>query len=115
MKQIHQLVVAAVTFVALEQVARVQAAEPLLSPRLQSLQTRVVPGSSAGDPDLTKNRPMGNAKAWNAAQSRRTVPSSGREVDLAHAPRPSVPAKDPRYDALLRENAMKQLQVAPLK
>jgi endo-alpha-1,4-polygalactosaminidase (GH114 family) len=95
--------------------ASTQAGEPLLSPRAQSNQIRVVAGTSVNDVNLATNRPVGNAKAWELAQSLKRVPSTGNNVDLAHAPRPTMSPKDSRYETALRENATKQFQVAPLK
>lgn len=115
MKYMNQFVIAATALMTFTVSQSARAAEPLLSPRAQSIQIRVVPGSSVGDPDLIKNRPLGSAKAWDVAQSQLKVPSTGRDIDLAHAPHPSLPAKDPRFDSALRENALRQLQVAPLK
>jgi hypothetical protein len=92
-----------------------QAGEPLLSPRAKVNQIRVVSGTSANDVNLAINRPVGNAKAWALAQSLKTVPITGNNIDLAHAPRPTLAPRDPRYEAAFRENATKNFQVAPLK
>src|SRR5258708_288114 len=95
--------------------AGAQAGEPVLSSRAQSNQNRVVAGTPANEPNLVTNRPAGNAKAWELAQSLKTVASAGENADLAHAPRPTVSPKDPRYETALRENATQSFQVAPLK
>ena len=113
MKKTILLAVAAVG--ALTFAASAQAGEPLLSPRAQANQIRVVSGASASDVNLATNRPVGNAKAWAQAQSLKTVPSTGNNIDLAHAPRPTMSPKDSRYETALRENATKNFQVAPLK
>ena len=96
--------------------ASAQAGEPLLSPRAQEQANslRKVP-TVASDVNLATNRPSGNAKAWELAQSFKKVPSTGNSIDLAHAPRPTMSPKDPRYEVALRENATKSFQVAPLK
>ena len=96
--------------------ASVQAGEPLLSPKAkeQAYAVRKVP-VVASDVNLATNRPNGNAKAWELAQSFSKVPSTGNTIDLAHAPRPTMSPKDPRYESALRENATKTFQVAPLK
>ena len=115
MKHLHQLLLAAAA--VLTTTLAVQAHdEPFLSPRVAQLryELRKVP-STGTNPDLTKERPIGNAKAWSLAQDFRKVPSTGRDIDLAHAPRPSLSPKDPRYETVLWENAVKQLQIAPLK
>lgn len=113
MKKTILLAVAAVG--AFTFASSVQAGEPLLSPRAQANQIRVVAGTSASDVNLATNRPVGNAKAWELAQSLKRVPSTGNNIDLAHAPRPTMSPKDPRYETALRENATKNFQVAPLK
>ena len=116
MKTINHLMVAAAALVALNLTPSVQAAEPVLSPRAAQLrhELRKVP-SAPSEVDLTKDRPIGNAKAWELARSFRTVPSTGPSIDLAHAPRPTLSPKDPRYETVLRENAVRQFQIAPLK
>ena len=106
------LLLAVATAAFLSAVNTVSADEPLLSPRARANQTRVVPSSSATDVNLSTNRPIGNAKAWEHAQSLRRVPSTGPSVDLAHGPRPALSPKDPRYDQATRQA---QFQVAPLK
>lgn len=45
----------------------------------------------------------------------RGVASTGPTIDYAHAPRPLLSPKDPRFEAAWRENALKQHQMAPLK
>ena len=114
MKKTILLAVAAVG--ALTFAASVQAGEPLLSPKAkeQAYSVRKVP-AVASAVNLATNRPNGNAKAWEVAQSFRKVPSTGNTIDLAHAPRPTMSPKDPRYETALRENATKTFQVAPLK
>ena len=77
---------------------------------LQSLRTV----SPKKDPNLLANRPLGNAAMWTHLQSLRTVPSTGPEVDLAHV-RPLLSPKDPRYETIQREMAIKEFQIAPLK
>ena len=97
--------------------ASARAGDVVMSPKAQALadSLKKVPGTSANDVNLATNRPIGNAKAWALAQSLKTVPSTGPSIDLAHAPRPTMSPKDPRYQTALRENAMKNFQVAPLK
>ena len=113
MKKTLLLAVAAVGAFTL---ASAQAGEPLLSPRAQSNQSRVVmSNTSANDVNLATNRPIGNAKAWEHAQSIRKVSGTGDSIDLAHAPRPTMSPRDSRYEAALRDNATKNFQVAPLK
>lgn len=108
------LVVAAV--VAVGATFSANAGEPLYSPRAKALadSLRKVP-TVASDVNLATNRPIGNAKTWDLAQSLRRVPSTGTTVDLAHAPRPTMSPKDPRYEAAWRANAEQQFQIAPVK
>ena len=113
--KLNKILLAAAVAVAFIAVNRAQAAEPLLSPRAKANQIRVVRSTSASDVNLATNRPVGNAKAWALAQSLKKVPSSGDNIDLAHAPRPTMSPRDPRYETALRENATKNFQVAPLK
>ena len=97
--------------------ASARAGDVAMSPKAQAFadSLKKVPGTSANDVNLATNRPIGNAKAWALAQRLKTVPSTGPSIDLAHAPRPTMSPKDPRYETALRENAMKNFQVAPLK
>jgi hypothetical protein len=94
----------------------VRADNALMSPKAQEMadSLRTVP-SAPDEVNLALNRPVGNAKAWEIAQSLRQDPSTGPSVDLAHAPRPTLPAKDSNYDVAWRQNAMQQIQIAPLK
>lgn len=48
-------------------------------------------------------------------KSIQTVQTSGVNIDLANAPRPMLSPKDQRYQTALQENAVSELQVAPLK
>jgi len=118
MKKLNYLLVAAAAVATVTTTFSARAGEPLLSPRAQSNQTRTVPaGTSANDPDLIRdfqNRP-GSPKSKQLADSVRTIPGSGPSIDLAHAPRPTLSPKDSRYEAALRENAMKKFEIAPLK
>lgn len=97
--------------------ASAQAGDVLMSPKAQEQadSLRTVPGMT---PDML-NRSIKSAspKVVELRESLRTVPSTGPSIDLASAPRPNLPAKDPSYDVTWRENAMNQSnpQVAPLK
>ncbi len=116
MKTLKNLLVAAAV-VALGATLSANAGEPLYSPKAKELadSLKKVPGTSVGNVNLAANRPIGNAKAWELAQSFRKVPSTGTSVDLAHAPRPTLSPKDPRYEAALRANATREFQIAPVK
>jgi hypothetical protein len=98
-------------------VATANAGEPLLSPKAKALadSLKTVPGTT---PDLIdRSLKIGSPKALELANSVRKVPSAGPSIDLAHAPRPTMSPKDPRFDVALRANAVRQLevQIAPLK
>lgn len=108
----HLLVAAAavVTFTV-----TVQAAEPVYSPKAKALadSLRKVPGTT---PDLIdRSIQPGTPRSRDLAYSVRRVPSTGPSIDLAHAPRPTLPAKDPRFETAWRENAVREFQIAPLK
>ena len=45
----------------------------------------------------------------------RGVASTGPTIDYAHAPRPTMSPKDPRFEAAWRANAEREFQVAPVK
>ena len=97
--------------------ASATAGEPLMSPKAKELaySLRKVPGTT---PDMIdRSVKLGSPKALEFAHSLRKVPSTGPSIDLAHAPRPTMSPKDPRYETALRKNAAQQLefQVAPLK
>jgi hypothetical protein len=115
MKTLNHLLAAVVVTLGVSLSA--QAGEPLMSPKAKELadSLRKVPGTSANQPNLATNRPIGNAKAWDLAQSLRKVPSTGPSIDLAHAPRPTMSPKDPRYEAALRANVEREFQIAPVK
>lgn len=98
--------------------ATAKADEPLYSPKAKALADsfKKVPAATSSV-NLALDRPAGNAKAWELARSLRSVPSTGPSVDLAHAPRPTMSPKDPRYEAALLANAVSkaEVQIAPLK
>lgn len=113
MKTFKYLLAAAVVTVSVA--ASVQA-EPLLSPRAkeQAYSLRKVP-AAPNQVNLALDRPAGNAKAWELARSVRSVPSTGPSIDIAHAPRPTLAPRDPRFEAAWRANAESQFQIAPVK
>lgn len=114
MKTLNHLLAAAIVTLGVSLSA--QAGEPLMSPRAKELahSLRKVP-SAPSDVNLATNRPIGNAKAWELARSLRTVPSTGPSIDIAHAPRPTLSPKDPRFETAWRANAERQFQIAPVK
>jgi len=113
MKTMKHFLVAAVAAVTLT--ATAQAGEPLLSPRAKELadSLRKVPGTTVDmiDRSIQPGTPRGRELAY----SLRKVPSTGPSIDLAHAPRPTLSPKDPRYETALRENAVREFQIAPVK
>ncbi len=95
--------------------ASAQAGEPLHSPKgqEQAYSLRKVPGTT---PDrIDRSVKVGSPRAIELANSLRTVPSTGTTVDLAHAPRPTMSPKDPRFETALRTNAQREFQIAPVK
>src|ERR1043165_6052636 len=95
--------------------AGANAGEPLMSPRAKALadSLRKIPGTT---PDmLDRSVKPGSPKAIALAESLRKVPSTGSTADLAHGPRPTPPPKDPRVETAWRQNAVKEVQIAPLK
>jgi hypothetical protein len=92
-----------------------QADEALMSPkaRAQAESLRIVPGTTPDMIDRSIN--AGSPKYAAFQHSLRRVPSAGPSLDLAHAPRPMLSPKDPRYETALRENAAKQFTIAPLR
>jgi hypothetical protein len=115
MKTLHQLVIAAAVAAAINVASSARADEPLFSPKAKENQIRTMSSVAANEPNLAANRPAGNAKAADLAQSFRTVHSMGPSVDIAHAPRPNLSPKDSNFEAAWRANAQQQYQVAPLK
>lgn len=116
MKTLKNLLVAAAV-VALGATLSANASEPTYSPRAKALadSLKKVPGTTASSVNLAANRPAGNARAWELAQSFRKVPGTGPVVDLAHARRPTLSPKDPRFETAWRANAERELQIAPLR
>ena len=115
MKKLSYLVAATAAIATLGFTQNTRGGDVLLSPHARELQPHIVPGSSAHDPDLTADRPNGDAKVWTRMRSMQTVPSTGPDIDLAHGARPTLSAKDPRFEVALRANAVREFDVAPLK
>ena len=114
MKKINKILMVVVVATAFTAVNRAQADEPFLSPRAKANQIRHAPsGSSINDPDLVKDRPAGNARAWAQTHRLQATPGAASTVDLAHGPRPTISPKDPRYEQEARR--LRELQVAPIK
>ncbi len=96
--------------------ASAYAGDAVMSPRAQE-QANSLKKVSGTTPDMIDHSIVsGSPRANEQAASLRTVLRAGSDIDLAHAPRPLMSPKDPRYAAALRENAInQQIQVAPLK
>ena len=107
------LLLAAAAATLLTAVNTVSAAEPLLSPRAQGNQIRVVKGVS--EDKLDRSLQLGSPKGRELANSLRKVPSTGPSIDLAHSPRPLLSPKNVRYDQAARELRQTGFQIAPLK
>jgi hypothetical protein len=116
MKKTLLLAVAVVSVLAFA--ATVRAGDTALSPRAkaQAASMKTVSASTTAD-TMDRAVKSGSPKGIAQAESLRVVPSAGQSMDLAHAPRPTMSPKDPRFETALRENAAKQseIQVAPLK
>jgi hypothetical protein len=90
-------------------------AEALYSPKgMDNAKAFRRSATSSTDVNLAAARPNGNAKAWETAQSLNKV-GAGNQVDFAHAARPALGAKNPGYEAAWRENAQREVQIAPAK
>jgi len=93
------------------------AGEVLRSPRDAANQPRKALVSAANDPDLL--RPYTGKYVFsprfidNMPSISLSSPHEGPNV--ARAPRPNLSPKDPRFEAAWRANAVRELQVAPLK
>lgn len=97
--------------------ASVRAGDAVMSPkaREQADSHRTVSGTT---PDLIdRSVHSASPKQWEFATSLHRTASQSSSVDLAHAPRPNLPAKDPGYDVAWRDSALNQanVQIAPLK
>ncbi len=95
--------------------ASANAGEALLSPRAkeQADSLKKVPGMTTDMVD--RSIQPGTPRSRELAYSLRTVPSTGPSIDLAHAQRPTLSPRDPRFETALRANAEREFQVAPLK
>jgi hypothetical protein len=114
MTNVNKILMMAVVAAALTTASRASAGEPFLSPRAKANQVHFAPsGSSINDPDLVKDRPAGNAKAWAQTHRFKTIPGTESTVDLVHGPRPTMSPKDPRYEQEARR--LREVQVAPIK
>ncbi len=95
--------------------ASANAGEAVMSPKAkeQAYSLRKVPGTTVDMID--RSIQPGTPKSRELAYSLRKVPSTGPSIDLAHAPRPTMSPKDPRYETALRANAVREFQIAPVK
>ena len=120
MKKLNHLMLAAAAAVTFTAALSVQANEPFYAPRQKELMDslRTVPGTT---PDMIdRSIPNGSPKGRQQAARLVRVRSTGPAIDLAHAPRPLMAPKDPRYEVALYQNAEREFaeqefQVAPLK
>ena len=117
MKKTLLLAVAVASVLAVAASARAgdnTAMSPKAKAQADSLKT--VPADTTAD-TIDRSLKSGSPKAITQAQSQTVVSSTNQSLDLAHAPRPAMSPKDPRYETALRENAARQaeIQVAPLK
>lgn len=108
-------IIATTTITAFVALSTASATEPLFSPKAQAVadSLRTVQGNTTDliDRSLQTGTPRGR----DFAASIRRIPGSANGIDLAHAARPSIFAKDPGFEAAWRANAVQGLKVAPLK
>jgi hypothetical protein len=97
--------------------ANTYANEVIMSPKAKEMAdaTKTVPGTTRDQ--LDRSIKAGSPKALEFAASIRKTPSTSTSPDLAHAPRPNLSPKDPRYEIVLRQNAARPngVEIAPLK
>jgi hypothetical protein len=115
MKPIKPLLVAAAAVVTFTIAA--SACDCHLSPKAkeQKESLRRVPQPSSPETIDRSAQFFGSPKSREVEYSLRKVPSTGPSIDLAHAPSPMLPAKDPRYYIVLRNNAVQEFEIAPVK
>jgi len=110
----HLLAAAAVT---LGVTLTAQAGNALMSPKAKELSNsqRSMVTTTSGSIDLDRSIKPISPRCAEYQHSLRTVSTTGVNIDLANAKRPMLSPKDPRYQTVLRENAVEEFQVAPLK
>lgn len=97
--------------------ANVRAGDALRSPKAQEQFDSHRTVSAPTVDMIDRSVPSGSPKQVEFAAYSRRVSAPVSSINLASAPRPNLPLKDPGYDAAWRSNALNQanLQVAPLK
>ena len=115
MQKLNQLLVAAAAVVTLTLTLNAQAGEPLFPPRAKEMADSLRKVSGTSSDMIDRSIQSGTPKGRELAYGLRKVPSTSPSVDLVHAPRPTLSPKDPRFEMAWRENAVKEIQIAPLK
>jgi hypothetical protein len=122
MKNLNKILAVAVVISAFATASQATADEPFLSPRAKANQPHYAPaGSSMNSPDLVKDRPMGNAKAWEQMHRRSMEPStvvtpSTAVVSVGYkAVGADGIAASPKLRQQLDERGTQPIMIAPLK
>ena len=122
MKNLNKVLAVAVVLSAFATASQATADEPFLSPRAKANQPHYAPaGSSINSPDLVKDRPTGNAKAWEQTHRTRMEPSTAVTSSTAvvsvgyKAVGADGIAASPKVRQHLDEQGTQPIMVAPLK
>jgi hypothetical protein len=123
MKNLNKILTVAVVLSAFATASQATADEAFLSPRAKANQPHYAPAgsSSVNDPDLVKDHPAGNAKAWEQTHRTRTEPSTVMTPSTAvvsvgyKAVGADGIAASPKLRQQLDDRAMQPIMVAPLK
>jgi hypothetical protein len=113
MKTMNKTIVAAAVAVVLTTVNYAKADDQVyLSPQAETTQIHVLDGLQNNDPDLLANRPTGNVRGWETAQSLMKTTDT-ETADLSHGPTPTMTPRNPNYAQAVAD--LREVQIAPLK
>ena len=110
-----KILILAMAVAGLTLTTSVRADDAVMSPKAKEQADSLKTGPGNTPDMIDRSMQLGTPKSREMAYGLRTVPSTGPSIDLAHAPRPTLPAKDPQFDVAWRQNAEQQVQIAPLK
>lgn len=113
MKKTNPLLAAAV--VTLGVALSAQAGNVLMSPKAKEQANSQRKAVAMTSDHLNRTIKPVSPRYAEFQRSIKTVQTSGANIDLAHATRPTLSPRDQRYQAALQANAAKEFQVAPLK
>ena len=91
------------------------AGDAVLSPKAKELRNSVRRVSGITEDRIDRSLKSVSPKVAELEASYHRVPAAGPTIDLAHAQRPTMAPKDPRFETAWRRNATAEFQVAPLK